>query len=45
MNSVYTLSYTKPPISAYSKRQRPDTNRILKSSQDQWLLRSLEGCA
>ncbi|XP_066493979.1 cilia- and flagella-associated protein 107 [Tiliqua scincoides] len=43
MNSVYTVSYTKPLISAYPERQRPDTTRIPKVNQAQWLPRTLEG--
>ncbi|XP_061457428.1 cilia- and flagella-associated protein 107 [Rhineura floridana] len=40
LNSIYTISYTKPPSSAYGVRQRPITTHVLEASRPQWLPRS-----
>ncbi|XP_053137259.1 cilia- and flagella-associated protein 107 [Hemicordylus capensis] len=42
MNSVYTISYVKPPVTAYPERRRPITTRVFKSTQKQWVPRSLD---
>ncbi|XP_033014840.1 uncharacterized protein C1orf158 homolog [Lacerta agilis] len=40
MNSVYTVSYVKPPSTAYIPRKRPVTFHTLEASAPQWLPRS-----
>ncbi|XP_025019110.1 uncharacterized protein C1orf158 homolog [Python bivittatus] len=45
MNSIYSVSYHKPPVSAYAPRQRPNTRRIMEESRKQWLPRSLDAPA
>nr|XP_060615063.1 cilia- and flagella-associated protein 107 [Anolis sagrei ordinatus] len=40
MNSVYEVSYQKPPANSYAVRQRPITTHILQANQEQWLPRS-----
>nr|XP_008122958.1 PREDICTED: uncharacterized protein C1orf158 homolog [Anolis carolinensis] len=40
MNSVYNVSYPKPPAGSYTVRQRPITTHILQANQEIWLPRS-----
>lgn len=42
MNSVYTVSYVKPPVSSYAVHARPITSRVINSSHDTWLPRSVD---
>nr|XP_020636921.1 uncharacterized protein C1orf158 homolog [Pogona vitticeps] len=42
MSSLYTVHYTKPPLSSHAVRRRPITTQILEASQAPWLPRDPE---
>uniref|UniRef100_A0A8D0BIA6 Cilia and flagella associated protein 107 n=1 Tax=Salvator merianae TaxID=96440 RepID=A0A8D0BIA6_SALMN len=44
LNSVYMVSYTKPPASSYDVCQRAVTPHIFGASCGRWLPRSLNAC-
>ncbi|XP_054857734.1 cilia- and flagella-associated protein 107 isoform X2 [Eublepharis macularius] len=43
MNSIYTISYMKPPVSAYAVHSHPFTTRLHNSSHEHLRPRTMDG--